>query len=158
MPQGNCRDRTKLTTGRLRSEKEALEGLLRPPNVGKSEQWQTSVLYQNGILDRSLLSEEDVAALEIARNTSTTSDAISHRLNELFDSLGPTIDKFADGVHTIGQYRTVADDVASTALAVCAERLAQREKEGRKRALPDSQGSPLRDLGSVLRGLSRADR
>ena len=126
----------------------------------KSEQLEIAVSYQGdlSLLDGSLLSEADVAALENAQEGSTSSDAISHRLNALYDSLGPTIDKFADGVHTIGQYRTVADDVASTALAICAEKLARREKEGRKRALPEVQGSPPKDLGSVLRGLSRADR
>ncbi|KAI1614381.1 Mis12-Mtw1 protein family-domain-containing protein [Exophiala viscosa] len=145
---------------RLRAEKEALEGLLRPPSVVKSEQLKITVPYQGNLplLDGSLLSEADVAALENVQKNSTSTDAISHRLNALYDSLGPTIDKFADGVHTIGQFRTVADDVASTALAICAAKLAQREKEGRRRALSEVQGSPPKDLGSVLRGLSRADR
>ncbi|KIV78407.1 hypothetical protein PV11_10129 [Exophiala sideris] len=145
---------------RFRAEKEALEGLLRPPNVVRSEQLETTVLWEDNlqVLDSSLLSKTDAAALDNAQENSTSSDAISHRLNALYDSLGPTIDKFADGLHTIGQYRTVADDVASTALAICAEKLDRREKEGRKRALPEVQGSPPKDLGSVLRGLSRAER
>lgn len=105
-----------------------------------------------------MLSETDITALDSLPATSTSSDQVSKCLNRLYDSLGPTIDQFADGIHTIGQYRQAADNVASRALAICAERLSRQENEGRKKALPDAQGTPPKDLGGVLRSLSRAER
>ncbi|KAL6250222.1 hypothetical protein RBB50_002523 [Rhinocladiella similis] len=143
---------------RLRSEKEALENLLRPQPISNSDQTQESIKSDDNNLDQRLLSETDVTALDCLPGTSTSSDQISKRLNRLYDSLGPTIDQFADGIHTIGQYRQAADNVASRALAICAERLSRREKEGRKKALADAQGTPPKDLGGVLRSLSRAER
>jgi kinetochore protein Mis13/DSN1 len=143
---------------RLRAEKEALGNLLATPAVPSSRQIESSLLSDDKNLDHTLLSETDIAALDSLPRSVTSSDQISRRLNGLYNSLGPTIDKFADGIHTIGQYRQAADNVASRALAICAERLSQREKEGRKRALPEAQGTPPKDLGGVLRSLSRADR
>ncbi|KAK5330457.1 hypothetical protein LTR93_002046 [Exophiala xenobiotica] len=143
---------------RLRAEKEALGNLLATPAVPSSRQIQSSLLSNDKNLDQTLLSETDIAALDSLPRSVTSSDQISQRVNGLYDSLGPTIDKFADGIHTIGQYRQAADNVASRTLAICAERLSQREKEGRKRALPEAQGTPPKDLGGVLRSLSRADR
>jgi len=148
----------KLTIYRLRAEKEALGNLLGTPAVPSSRQVQSSLLSNDQNLDQTLLSETDIAALDSLPRSATSSDRISQSINGLYDSLGPTIDKFADGIHTIGQYCQAADNVASRALAICAERLSQREKEGRKRALPEAQGTPPKDLGGVLRSLSRADR
>ncbi|OQV04705.1 hypothetical protein CLAIMM_09554 [Cladophialophora immunda] len=144
----------------LRLEKEALEKLLRPPNVPSLRELDVptspSKAHQ---LDRSLLSEADAAALDsIGPHASTTTDQISRRLGGVLESIGPTVDTFADGVHRIAQYRTAADGVAGRVLAMCAEKLAQREKEGKRKALEVKSGSPPRDLGAVLRSLSRADR
>ncbi|KIW42561.1 uncharacterized protein PV06_06100 [Exophiala oligosperma] len=143
---------------RLRSEKEALENLLRRPPISNSDQIQESIKSNDNNLDQRLLSETDITALDSLPATSTSSDQVSKCLNRLYDSLGPTIDQFADGIHTIGQYRQAADNVASRALAICAERLSRQENEGRKKALPDAQGTPPKDLGGVLRSLSRAER
>ncbi|OAP62303.1 hypothetical protein AYL99_04506 [Fonsecaea erecta] len=143
----------------LRLEKEALEKLLRPPNVPSLRDLDVptspSKAHQ---LDRSLLSEADAAALDSLASDISTTDQISQRLGGVLESIGPTVDTFADGIHRIAQYRTAADSVAGRVLAICAEKLTQREKEGKRKALGVRSGSPPRDLGGVLRSLSRADR
>ncbi len=143
---------------RLRLEREALKDLLRPPSIPNQHQIKASVPSKDELSESSLLSEADIAALGILAPSSTSTDQVQERLNRLFESLGPTVDNFADGIHAIGQYRTAASNVAGRALAICAERLTVREKEGRKRALQVEQGSPPKDFGSVLRSLSKADR
>ena len=143
---------------RLRTEKDALEALLRPPNVSSFSDSNMSKTPRGDVSDRSLLSDSDVAALDSSAAHTNSSDQISERLNGLYESLGPTIDAFTDGMHKIGQYRDAADSVGGRVLAICAEKLALREKEGRKRALPVGQGSAPQDLSGVLRSLSRADR
>ncbi|EXJ79250.1 hypothetical protein A1O3_08751 [Capronia epimyces CBS 606.96] len=144
---------------RLRAEKDALESLHQPPKIPRLGELDTPIRLQNNHLDKSLLSDADITALEASAASHTTSfDQISDRLNRLHQSLGPTIDTFADGIHAIGQYCESADNVAGRVLSLCAQRLAQREHEGRKRALPAAQGTPPKDLGGVLRSLSRADR
>ncbi|OAL27234.1 hypothetical protein AYO20_09832 [Fonsecaea nubica] len=146
---------------RLRSEKEALENLLRPPKIPSLHELDVPTSpSQADQLARTLLDEADATALDsIAPQVSPTTDQISRRLGDILESMGPTVDKFADGIHRIAQYRTAADGVAGRALAMCAEKLTRREKEGTKKALGVRMGtSPPRDLGGVLRSLSRADR
>lgn len=126
--------------------------MLRPPSIPSLPDFSIDTL------DRSLLSDADAAALDSIASDTASSDLISQRLNGLYESLGPTIDTFADGIHKIGQYRDAADNVAGRILAMCADKFAQREKEGRRRALAIGQCSPPKDLGGVLRSLSRADR
>ena len=145
---------------RLRTEKEALESLLRPPSLPPPQQPRSP-----SIIDRSLLSEAEAAALDsiVSTGNPTAILQISRRVNELLDSIGPTIDQFADSVHSIGRYRTAADNVAGRVLALCAEKLTEREKEGRKKALAAAdqtqhQDTPPKDMASILRSLSRADR
>lgn len=87
-----------------------------------------------------------------------TSDQISKELGGLYDSLEPTIDAFADGMHRIGQYRDAADSLAGRILSICAEGLAKKDKEERKKALASGAKTPPKDLSGVLRSLSRADR
>jgi len=94
-----------------------------------------------------------------ALDANTISSAqVSDRLNGIKATLGPAIDAFTDGIHQIDQYRGAAENVAGRVLAMCAEQLANREREGRKRALPQTERSPSRDLTGVLRSLSRLDR
>jgi len=84
---------------------------------------------------------------------------LSTRLTSVTATLGPTIDTFADGIHKMSQYRDAAEKVASRTLAICAGKLSEREREGRRRALQQEEDrSPRRDLGNVLRGLSQLDR
>ena len=143
---------------RLRSEKDALEALLRPPSVPSLSESGVAKASRGNIPDRALLSDSDAAALDLTVTNTNSSDQVSERLNRLYESLGPTIDAFADGMHKMGQYRDAADNIGGRVLAICAEKLALRETEGRKRALPVGQGSLPQDLGGVLRSLSRVDR
>ncbi|KAL2413507.1 hypothetical protein ABEF95_000373 [Exophiala dermatitidis] len=144
---------------RLRAEKDALESLLEPPKVPRLSELDAPTGPEDQSLDKSLLSDADIAALEASAAARETSfGQISERLNRLYESLSPTVDTFADGIHAIGQYRQAADNVAGRVLSLCAQRLAQREHEGRKRVLPGTEGTPPKDLGGVLRSLSRADR
>jgi kinetochore protein Mis13/DSN1 len=136
---------------------------LRPPSLPPLTQRHKTT--NNSKIDRSLLSESGAAALDSIASTSshTSSEHISRRVNSLLESIGPTIDQFADGVHRLGQYRTAAENVAGKVLAICAEKITEREKEGRKKVLSavdqtQPQDTPPKDLGSVLRSLSRADR
>ncbi|KAJ9602341.1 hypothetical protein H2200_013196 [Cladophialophora chaetospira] len=158
----NCEKITELEEQirRLRIEKEALELFLRPPSLPPPPKQNSP-----SSINHSLLSETEAAALDSIASTSnpTSTLQVSRRVNEVLDSIGPTIDIFADGVHKIGLYRAAADNVAGRVLAMCAEKLTEREKEGRKKALAaadqtQDQGTPPKDMASVLRSLSRADR
>jgi kinetochore protein Mis13/DSN1 len=105
-----------------------------------------------------LLSPEEAAVFEQLQAPTSTSN-IPSRLNSIFDQLQPTVDSFADSVHKIAQYQKAGDSVASRVLSIAAEKLAEREEESRRRAQPqNAPRSPRTDLGSVLRGLSRADQ
>ena len=147
---------------RLRIEREALESFLHPSSLPPLIERSSSASISN--VNGSLLSESGAAALNSISSTGnpTSSEQLSRRINNLLESIGPTIDQFADGVHRIDQYRTAADNVAGKVLAICAEKITEREKEGRKKVLladqSQPQDTPPKDLGSVLRGLSRADR
>jgi kinetochore protein Mis13/DSN1 len=85
---------------------------------------------------------------------------VSSRINFISASLGPTIDAFADGMHQIAQYRDAADNVAGRVLKMCAGKLEDREKEGRRHALGETaEISTIKDeLGCVLRSLSRLEQ
>lgn len=140
---------------RLQVEKKELESLLRPPSLPDRQETK----HSTGILpDRTFISETDNAALNLLQAQRTPSDQISEDLHRLYDSLEPTIDAFADGVHRIGQYRDAADNMAGRVLSLCAEGLAKKDKEERKRALASGEKTPPKDLSGVLRSLSRADR
>ena len=126
---------------------------MRPPSI-------TSLAsLQNSQPDRTVLADVDVAALDSISLNTRSIEQISTHVNSLFDSLGPTVDKFADGVHKVAQYREAADNLAGRVLSICAERLEQRQK-GKKPTLSPNEGesTPPKDLGGVLRSLSRVDR
>lgn len=143
---------------RLRQEKDQLEILLRPPEIPEIPDFPETDLEHFDI-DRALLSSAEIALLESLQSSRHNSARIRNRLNDITKSTGPSIDSFADGIHAIGQYREAADNVAGRLLAICAERLAEQEKQGRKKALQSGEDrGPHRDLSSVLRGLSRTDK
>ncbi|KPI39605.1 Kinetochore protein mis13 [Cyphellophora attinorum] len=133
---------------KLKSERDALENLLKSPPSQKHP--------RPSDLDASLLSPEEAEMLHQLQ--SRPNQTIESRVDQIFDKLEPNIDAFADGVHKVAQYRDAADNVASRVLSIAAEKLAEQENEGRRRAKPERDRSPRRDLGSVLRGLSRIDR
>ena len=140
---------------RIRSEKDALEALLRPPSIPDPPVFEEDhdIIKQEG-----LLSESDVSILNTLRLSSVVPEDISSRVNKVTSGLGPAIDTFTDGIHKINQYRVGADDIASQVLSICAEKIAERERAGRRKALGiEGDRSPGRDLSSVLRGLSKAD-
>jgi kinetochore protein Mis13/DSN1 len=141
---------------RLRIEKAALEACLQTPSLPQDKRPDDQI-------DRSLLTAVEMEALDsIQSSTTTSTEHISRQVNEILESIGPTIDQFADGMHRIGQYRIAADNFAGRTLAICAQKLTDRDKQGRKKALLSGEGAkqntPPKDLGGVLRSLSRADR
>lgn len=141
---------------RLRSEKDALEALLRPPSILDLPPTKKD---SDSDVDLETLSESDADILKSLNTNSNLSADIASRVNKVTSDLGPAVDIFADGVHKINQYRIGADGIASQALSLCAEKLADRERAGRRKALGvEDDRSPGRDLSSVLRGLSKAER
>lgn len=109
-------------------------------------------------MDKTLLSLSDFSLLESLESASSISESVSARLNSLTATIRPTIDAFAHGVHQIGQYRDAADRVAGMVLSACAEKLQEREKEGRRRAIGGDGDINKDDFAGVLRILSRLER
>lgn len=137
-------------------EKDALESLKKPAAVPAPTTFHEDPTKD---IDPEMLSENDAKILQSLRISAQLSIDLSSRVDKLITNLEPSIDIFADGVHKINQYRIGADQVAGQVLSVCAHKLAEREKEGRRKALGlDEDRSPGRDLSSVLRGLSKADK
>jgi len=141
---------------RLRSEKDALEALLRPPSI---PDLPTRKNDSDSDIDLEALSESDADILRSLNSDASLSADMASRVNKVTSDLGPAVDIFADGVHKINRYRMGGDGIASQVLSLCAEKLADRERAGRRKALGvEDDRSPGRDLNSVLRGLSKAER
>lgn len=137
-------------------EKDALDALKQPPSVSNpyifDENTATSI-------DEDILSESDARILQSLRAHTELPTDLNSRVNRAITNLGPSVDTFADGIHKINQYRIGADQISNQVLSVCANKIAEREREGRRKALGLSEDrSPGRDLSSVLRGLSKADK
>lgn len=142
---------------RLRANRAALESLNQPPSIPDAEKIAPDPSLVGS--DRSLLSPEDATLLDTLQAASSSTMTVQNRLDMISASLGPTIDSFADGIHKIGQYRNAADNIAGRALAICAEKLAEKENQGRPNMAQDEQqASPGTQLGNVLRSLSRVER
>lgn len=137
-------------------EKDALDALKQPPSVSSPFLFDET---DTPNLEEDLLSESDARILHLLRANTELPTSLNNRVDKVITNLGPSIDIFADGIHKINQYRIGADQISSQVLSVCANKLAEREKEGRRKALGlDEDRSPGRDLSSVLRGLSRTGK
>lgn len=147
------------TNPRLKSERKSLEALLRPPSIPSvlRDNPRSSSHVNPPTLDNSLLSHSDISILETLNTSSTNPATISSRINNLSATLGPSIDAFADGVHKVAQYRDAAERVSSHVLSICAQKLEERDKEGRRRAV-GAAGDASDDLTGVLRSLSKIER
>jgi kinetochore protein Mis13/DSN1 len=132
---------------RLRSERDALENLLKRP--------RTITPSITSRLESDILGPEQNAILERLQADQNKDHDV--RLRAIFDNLEPTIDQFADQIHRVAQYRDAGESVASRILSIAAEKLAAREDSSRRRAQAGTERSPRRDLDSVLRGLSRTE-
>lgn len=141
---------------RLQANRHALESLDQPRSIPETQ----DIAPDPGLIEsnRSLLSPEDAALLDSLKAAPSTANTIQNRLKTISTLLGPVIDSFADGIHKIGQYRDAADTIAGRALAICAEKLAEKENRGRPKMAQEGQSSPGTQLGNVLRGLSRVER
>ncbi|KAF1814890.1 hypothetical protein P152DRAFT_512228 [Eremomyces bilateralis CBS 781.70] len=78
----------------------------------------------------------------------TAKAALESRLQPLLDSLEPSIDTLADGVHRIEQYRLAAERMADRVLGTAAEFLEARDRNGRAAA------GGKEDVGEVLGALA----
>lgn len=83
------------------------------------------------------------------RPPSISQAALAARLQAITNLLEPRIDLFADGLHKVAQYRGAAERVADRVLGGAADRLEEREREGRRAA-----GSEAVGTGDVLRTLA----
>ncbi|RAH62743.1 hypothetical protein BO85DRAFT_482629 [Aspergillus piperis CBS 112811] len=95
---------------------------------------------------------------------------VSTRLSRITNSLAPTLDSLAAGIHDIDLYRTMSDTVSTRILRICAERLDERDARRRLATAESSADEtnnrqdlslrprPREDLGVILGALSRVER
>ncbi|KAK5310732.1 hypothetical protein LTR70_009267 [Exophiala xenobiotica] len=95
---------------RLRSEKDALEALLRPPSI---LDLPTRENDSDSDVNLEALSESDADILRSLNSNANLSADIASRVNKVTSDLGPAVDIFADGVHKINHYRMGGDGIAS---------------------------------------------
>ena len=171
---------------RLQKERQSLNALLRPPSVPRitpkpdtttstsTSQVDPSHLDPSQQHILSLLQPQPSPSADANSQTPTpanslppiTPAAVSSRLSRLTDSLGPTLDTLASGVHDIELYRSMSDRVSAQVLRICAERLDERDVrnaahwlgvEGEDTATRLRE-KPREDLGLILGALSRVER
>jgi kinetochore protein Mis13/DSN1 len=145
---------------RLQADRHSLEALLQPlpiPTLPENSSSQAQAPQTEAPL---LLLPSDAQVLNALASKPPSSEWLSSRLNSIAASLGPTIDAFADGIHQIAQYREAADTVAGRVLKICADKIEDSEKEGRRHALGEAaeMSTPKDELGAVLRSLSKLER
>lgn len=164
----------RLTRHRLEDEKAAWEALAAtstsmPPPPAPLPTASTAILSE---IDTSVLDPEQVAILSALRIpqqpqptppdtqearqrpphsafTFTTPSALQIHLTQLGQSLEPSIDLLADGIHKIEQYRSTAERVADRVLGTASKRLDERDRDVKERVGAEGIG-----VGDVLRGLA----
>ena len=106
------------------------------------------------------IGQQSLAAQPKAADPSVTlpQPSPSTRLRIIADSLEPTIDTFADGIHKLSQYRLAAENVADRVLGAAATMLEERDKTAKERSGTEGigVGSVLGTLGAVLAGTERS--
>lgn len=144
---------------RLKTERETWESLLRPPpDEAPLLPPLPSTPADPSTIDASLISNPTQAAT-LQTLKSLASDfqpslpaATTSRLQKINQNLEFEVDKFTSNVHALGAYKDAAERVADDVLAMGAEVLEKRDREGRSRANGDAGEVGTRD---VLRALSR---
>ncbi|KAL8916288.1 MAG: hypothetical protein Q9208_008599 [Pyrenodesmia sp. 3 TL-2023] len=158
---------------RLQTERQTWESLLRPPSESLSLSPLTANPIPDTISSDFLGSPSQVSALTalqsfnapIPNSTSTdpnptsSSDlptSTSHRLHQITSTLEFSVDRFATNIHALNAFKEGADRVAGEILAISAEALEERDRQGRRRD-GDADGEEGEEVGmrDVLRGLSR---
>ena len=149
-----------VSRARLQAERLSLEVILRPPSIPNLSLDHSHTKAAPLSADTTLFSPTDAQILDSLASRSTFSETISSRINSISAALGPTIDAFADGLHQIAHYREAADNVSGRVLRMCADKLEDREKEGRRHALGEAEdlSTPKDELGAVLRSISKLER
>ncbi|KAL8878988.1 MAG: hypothetical protein Q9198_003316, partial [Flavoplaca austrocitrina] len=160
---------------KLQNERQTWETLLRPPTSNALALSPLSTTPDPNTISTELLDDPSQASalssllrpLENPQDASSTptetsipyADLQSLTLTRLLNITGNnnlefTIDTFANNIHTLNSYQQATHRVAAEVLAISAEALEEREKEGRRR---DADGGEVEEVGvrDVLRGLSR---
>ncbi|KAL8761702.1 MAG: hypothetical protein Q9184_002206 [Pyrenodesmia sp. 2 TL-2023] len=158
---------------RLQTERQTWETLLRPPSHSLSLSPLTANPAPQTISSDLLASPSQVSALTalqsfkaptpVSASTSTDPDpaslsdlqaSTSHRLHQITSTLEFSVDRFATNIHALNAFKDGADRVAGEILAISAEALEERDRQGRRR---DGDGEEGEEVGmrDVLRGLSR---
>ncbi|KAL8890611.1 MAG: hypothetical protein Q9215_002257 [Flavoplaca cf. flavocitrina] len=160
---------------KLQNERQTWETLLRPPASNALALSPLSTTPDPNTISSELLDDpSQVSALssllrplENPQDASSTptepsipyADLQSSTLTRLLNITGNnnlefTIDTFANNIHTLNSYQQATDRVAGEVLAISAEALEEREKEGRRR---DADGGEVEEVGvrDVLRGLNQ---
>lgn len=173
---------------RLQKERQSLNALLRPPSVPriKPKPDTTTTSQPPSQIDPSHLDPSQQQILSLLQQPPAPTEkekekeapritpaAVSSRLSRLTESLGPTLDTLASGVHDIELYRAMSDRVSAQVLRICAERLDERdarnaahwlgvegegEGEGGDTSASRPREKPREDLGLILGALSRVER
>ncbi|KAH0548270.1 hypothetical protein GP486_008027 [Trichoglossum hirsutum] len=104
-------------------------------------------------IDSEALDSEQATILASLREGDSVVASAEDRLKRIASTLEFTVDRFADGLHKLGQYHEAADRVAGRVLALAAERLDRREK-----ATLQAAGTEHMPLQDVLRSLARFER
>ncbi|KAH8808084.1 Mis12-Mtw1 protein family-domain-containing protein [Xylogone sp. PMI_703] len=136
---------------RLREERDQWKALAKPPPE------PSPILSESGSLspsqiDSAILDPEQAEILATLTKSSSSKlrEESASRLKTIQDGLEFKTDQFLDGIHKLEQYQETAGRVADKILALCANRLDEREK--REKEVVGTRDIPMQE---VLRSLSR---
>ena len=148
---------------RLQAEKVSWDALARPPTSPQSHDARSE-----GPIDSELLhSSEQALILSTLLPSSSDRDPpseisttpllleITTTLRTLASGLEFKIDRFADGIHALGEYQRMGERVAGRVLALGAERLEERSwrERGIQAGAAAGEGPAVEGVREVLRAL-----